>query len=165
MRGKSRVRRITIGAMKPSISEHPAAHDGAVSDGITGSPLLHISNAMVRLYKDAFGRGPTKARAMFAGHDTLLVVLEDSMTPAERNLAGMGEHERLRTSRQFLQYALEDEFRKVVEHALGRRTLAFVSGFDTHRDVAVEVFTLQPRGMDGDGALPSPEQTLEVANG
>jgi hypothetical protein len=27
------------------------------------SPMLEISNAMVRLYKEAFGRGPTEARA------------------------------------------------------------------------------------------------------
>jgi uncharacterized protein YbcI len=99
---------------------------------------------MVRLYKEAFGRGPTKARAQFAGPDTLVVLLEDTMTIAERNLAGMGQNERLREIRQFLQYALEDEFRRVVEEALGRRTLAFISGFDTTRDVAVEVFTLQP---------------------
>ena len=26
------------------------------------SPMLEISNAVVRLYKEAFGRGPTKAR-------------------------------------------------------------------------------------------------------
>ena len=31
------------------------------------SPMLEISNAMVGLYKEAFGRGPTKARAQFAG--------------------------------------------------------------------------------------------------
>jgi uncharacterized protein YbcI len=123
-----------------------AEHDGARVYGGTGSPLLHISNAMVRLYKEAFGRGPTRARAQFAGADTLIVLLEDSMTIAERNLAGMGQHERLRDSRQFLQYALEDEFRRVVEEALRRRTLAFISGFDPARDIAVQVFTLQPQG-------------------
>lgn len=100
---------------------------------------------MVRLYKEAFGRGPTKARAQFAGPDTLIVLLEDSMTTAERNLAGMGQHERLRDARMFLQYALEDEFRRVVEDALNRRTLAFISGFDPGRDIAVEVFTLEPQ--------------------
>ena len=42
--------------------------------------MLQISNAMVRLYKEAYGRGPTKARALFAGPDTLVVLLEDSMT-------------------------------------------------------------------------------------
>lgn len=131
--------------MAQATSAPRAERNGASGDGATGSPLLHISNAMVRLYKEAFGRGPTKARAHFAGADTLIVLLQDSMTIAERNLAGMGQHERLRDSRQFLQYALEDEFRRVVEDALGRRTLAFISGFDPTRDIAVEVFTLQPQ--------------------
>src|SRR5581483_12137848 len=107
------------------------------------SPMLEISNAMVRLYKDAFGRGPTKARAQFAGPDTLLVILQDSMTVAERHLAAIGEHDRLRESRLFVQYALEAEFRAIVERELQRRTLAFVSGVDTERDLSVEVFTLE----------------------
>src|SRR5205807_6126858 len=100
--------------------------------------------AMVRLYKDAFGRGPTKARAHFAGPDMLVVVLEQSMTTAERNLAALGEHERLRDARMFFQYAMESEFRAIVERILGRRTVAFVSGMDTHEDVSVELFTLEP---------------------
>lgn len=106
--------------------------------------MLEIANAMVRLYKDAFGRGPTKARAQLAGHDILIVTLEDSLTVAERNLARLGEHERLREARMFIQYALEHEFRSIVEGILGRRTLAFISGIDTNRDVAVEMFTLEP---------------------
>jgi hypothetical protein len=68
--------------------------DGAgpeIVDGRTRSPLLQISNAMVRLYKEAFGRGPTKARSQFVGTDTLVVVLEDSMTVAEHNQGAMNE--------------------------------------------------------------------------
>ncbi|MBV9603611.1 MAG: DUF2294 family protein [Solirubrobacterales bacterium] len=106
--------------------------------------MLEVANAMVRLYKEAFGRGPTKARAQFAGPDTLVVMLESSLTVAERNLVAMGEHQRLREARLFFQYALEDQFRAIVEEALGRRTIAFISGMDTARDVAVEVFTLEP---------------------
>ncbi len=112
------------------------------------SPMLEISNAMVRLYKEAFGRGPTKARAHFAGPDTLVVVLENSLTVAERNLVALGEHQRLREARLFFQYALEDQFRAIVEEALGRRTVAFVSGLDTARDVAMEVFTLESTSAD-----------------
>jgi uncharacterized protein YbcI len=112
------------------------------------SPMLEISNAMVRIYKEAFGRGPTKARAQFAGPDTLVVVLENSLTVAERNLVAMGEHQRLREARLFFQYALEDQFRAIIEEALGRRTVAFVSGLDTARDVAMEVFTLEPAPVE-----------------
>jgi len=131
-----------------TIHEDPVGDVGGEHTGTAvadRSPMLEISNAMVRLYKEAFGRGPTKARAQFAGHDTLVVILENSLTVAERNLVAMGEHQRLREARLFFQYALEDQFRAIVEEALGRRTLAFVSGIDTTRDVAMEVFTL-----DGD---------------
>jgi uncharacterized protein YbcI len=118
------------------------------------SPLLEISNAMVALYKEAFGRGPTKARAQFAGHDTLLVTLESSLTVAERNLVAMGEHRRLREARLFLSDALEDQCRAIVEQALGRKTLAYVSGIDTTRDVTIKLFTLEPAGEGaGSGAL------------
>lgn len=108
------------------------------------SPLLEISNAMVSLYKKAFGRGPTKARAQFAGHDTLLVSLESSLTVAERHLAAIGEHRRIREARLVLSDALEDQFRAIVEQALGRKTLAVVIGLDSARDMTVQVFTLAP---------------------
>ena len=113
------------------------------------SPLLEISTAMVGLYKEAFGRGPTKARARFAGYDTLLVTLESTLTVAERNLVAMGEHRRLRQTRMFLSDSLEDQFRAIVEQALGRKTLAFVNAIDPVRDVTINFFTLEP---EGDGA-------------
>jgi uncharacterized protein YbcI len=126
-----------------AIHESP---DSAPPTATEQSPLLEISNAMVRLFKEAFGRGPTKARAQFAGPDTLLVTLESSLTVAERNLVAMGEHQRLREARLFLSHALEDQFRAIVERALGRKTLAYVSGLDTVRDVTIKVFTLEPAG-------------------
>ena len=120
------------------------SRDSSATAATDRSPMLEISNAIVGLYKEAFGRGPTKARAQLAGHDTLVVILESSLTVAERNLVAMGEHQRLREARLYFQYALEDQFRAIVEQALGRRTVAFVSGIDTTRDVAIEVFTLEP---------------------
>jgi len=117
----------------------------------TEARCLRYRTRLVRLYKQAFGPGPTKARAQFAGPETLVVILECSLTVAERNRVAMGEHQRLREARLFFQYALEDQFRAIVGQALGRRTLAFVSGIDTQRDVAMEVFTLEP---GGEGAPP-----------
>jgi uncharacterized protein YbcI len=123
------------------------------------SPLLEISNAMVRLYKDAFGRGPTKVRAHFAGPDTLVVLLEDTMTVAERNLVAMGEDERIREIRSLFGRALERELRDAVERILERRSVAYVSGFDTQHDLAVEVFTFEPIDSPpvahADGARPT----------
>ena len=48
------------------------------------SVFAEISREMVRLYKEQFGRGPTKARTNFAGPDIVIVTLEDTFTPAER---------------------------------------------------------------------------------
>jgi uncharacterized protein YbcI len=139
--------------MSPPSSSAPhlatIAVDGDADTNIASeksrSPLLQISNAMVRLYKEAFGRGPTKARAQFAGPDILVVILEDSMTVVERNLAALDQHERLRESRLFFQHALESEFRAIIEQILGRRTVAFISGIDPRHDVSVELFTLVPQ--------------------
>jgi uncharacterized protein YbcI len=107
---------------------------------------------MVGAYKDALGRGPSKSHVHFAGADTLVVVLQDTMNVEERNLASLGQEEPLRECRLVLMRALEDRFRSIVERALGRRTLAVLSGFDTLRDVAVEVFTLAPQSTDGQTA-------------
>ena len=114
-----------------------------------GSLVLSIANEMVRLFKEQFGRGPTKARASWAGPDVITVVLEDTLTPAERNLAAMGEHERLREVRMFFQYATVSEFCEPVERLTGRKVRAFISGIDTSVDgLAVETFVLHPRGSD-----------------
>jgi uncharacterized protein YbcI len=121
-----------------------ASADGAQPRSGSNTPLLDVSNAIVRLYKSAFGRGPTHARARFAGTDTLVVLLQDTMTVSERRLAALGEHERLRAHRLLLHKVVEDEIRAVVEEVLERPTLSLISGLDTHRDVAAEVLVLAP---------------------
>jgi uncharacterized protein YbcI len=107
------------------------------------STLAEISREMVRLYKEQFGRGPTKARSNFAGPDTLICTLENTFTPAERRLAEMGEDQRLRDTRLYFQHATEAQFCEVVERALDRKVRAFISGIDTGHDVSAEVFYLQ----------------------
>ena len=109
-----------------------------------GAVNLAVSNAMVQLYKELFGRGPTKARTHFAGPDLLVTTLEDTFTQAERLLVELGEFERLRDSRTFLQYAAEGRFRETVEALTGRRVVGFVSGLDAARDIAAELFYLEP---------------------
>lgn len=101
-----------------------------------------ISREMVRLYKEQFGRGPTKARTEFAGADTIVSTLEDSFTPAERRLAEMGQMDRLRDIRTYFQHATEDEFCEAVERLVGRKVRGFTSGLDVSRDISTEVFYL-----------------------
>jgi uncharacterized protein YbcI len=126
--------------------ETPAVVTPPAEDERERSVLLELSNEMVRIYKTQFGRGPTKARTHWLGPDAIVSTLEDTFTPAERNLAAMGEHQRLRDIRLFFQHASEVEFREAVERVTGRKVRAFISGMDTNEDVAAELFYLEPRG-------------------
>ncbi len=118
-------------------------------DGAPQNTLSLISNEMVRLYKEQFGRGPTKTRTNWAGPDTLVVTLEQTFTPAERRLRELGEHARLRELRMLFQYADTKLFCEPIERLTGRTVRAFVSGIDTDSDLASELFVLHPPGFDG----------------
>lgn len=107
--------------------------------------LAQVTEEMVRIYKEQLGRGPTTARTDFAGPDAVLCTLENTFTPAERNLAQLNELQRLRDTRLFFQYAAIADFIEAVERLTGRRVRAFVSGTDTAKDVASEVFYLEPQ--------------------
>jgi uncharacterized protein YbcI len=109
-----------------------------------GLELQELTNAMVRLYKELFGRGPTKARTDYAGPDALVATIQNSLTSAERNLVGLGEDQRVREIRMFFQHASEHEFEETVEQITGRKVWAFVSGIDIAHDVSSEVFYLEP---------------------
>ena len=122
-------------------------HEGSATDDRPGTMLGEISKEMVRLYKEQFGRGPTKVRTAWAGPDVIVTTLEDTLTPAERTLLRLGEHERLRDMRMFFQYASVKEFCEPVERLTGRTVKAFISGIDTGSDgLAVELFVLHPDG-------------------
>jgi hypothetical protein len=59
-------------------------------DGVREQGMLStISNEMVRIYNEQFGRGPTKTRTRWAGPDVLVVTLEQTFTPAQRSLRKM----------------------------------------------------------------------------
>jgi uncharacterized protein YbcI len=120
--------------------------DGDPRVGLLGT----LSDEMVRLYKDQFGRGPTRSRSNWAGPDTVVVTLEDTLTPAERNLVALGEHQRLRDTRMFFQYARVREFCEPVERLTGRKVRSFLSGIDTEVEgLSIELFVLHPEGYDG----------------
>jgi uncharacterized protein YbcI len=119
------------------------------------SALAEVSRAMVRLHKEQFGRGPTHARTDFAGSDTLVCTLEHAMLPAERAMVEMGEDQRVRESRTFLQAATATLFIETLEGIIGREVRAFSSAIDPKADVVYEVFTLQPLdGAQSDGRGP-----------
>jgi len=130
--------------MEDELAERREAQDGQQS------VLASISREMVRLYKEQFGRGPTKVRTDWAGPDVLVSTLESTFTPAERNLVDLGQHERVRDMRMFFQYATVRGFCEPVERLTGRKVRSFLSAIDTQADgLAMETFILYPDGKDG----------------
>jgi uncharacterized protein YbcI len=115
--------------------------------------MADVSSAMVKLHKEQFGRGPTHARTDFAGRDTLVCTLENALLPGERAMVEVGEVQKVRESRTFLQAATAALFTGAVEEILDRRVRAFASAIDPEAGVVYEVFTFhsEPDGR-GDGA-------------
>ena len=127
-------------ASLPATSSNDTADHGILSA---------ISNEMVRIYKEQFGRGPTKTRTQWSGPDVLVVTLEKTLTPAEHSLCRLGEHGRLRDLRLLFQYAELERFCEPIERLTGRKVRGFISGIDTVADIASEMFVLHPAGYDG----------------
>lgn len=123
-----------------------------------------ISAAMIRLYKDLFGRGPTRARTYWAGPDTVVVFLEDTLTATERNLVRMGEQGRLRDTRMFFQYASIEDFCRPIEAITGRKVRSFLSGIDPDTEgTCVEAFVLHPPEYDGPSRADGPAADAGVS--
>src|SRR3954468_22571201 len=79
------------------------------------STLRDISRAMVRLYKEQFGRGPENVSTHYSNPDTIISILGNSLTPVERTMRDIGEEQRLRDIRMMFQHATEPKFREAVE--------------------------------------------------
>jgi uncharacterized protein YbcI len=111
---------------------------------VVGWLLQDVSNAMVALHKEQFGRGPTKAQSHMAGPDALMCVLDDALLPAERAMVDMGEHQRVRESRMFFQVATAEQFIAAVERITGRTVRAFASATDPQQGTVMENFVFEP---------------------
>ena len=112
--------------------------------------LQEVSNAMVRLHKEQFGRGPTSARSHYLGTDVLVCVLRDVLLPAELKMVELGQSARVRDARVAFQAATETEFVEAVEQIVRRKVVAFASGVDPIANVVFENFSFEPQEPDGD---------------
>src|SRR5436189_3694907 len=115
-----------------------------------GGMRATISNEIVRLQAEYYGKGPTKAKTYIVD-DLVVVVLEESFTRAERTLAERGEREAIQHIRRRFQQAMADSFTSVVEQATGRKVRVFLSETDIEQDVSVETFLLAEDRTDMTG--------------
>jgi uncharacterized protein YbcI len=126
--------------MGPLITEDPMS-----SQTHRGELLTGISNALVRLHKEYYGKGPTKTKT-FIVDDTVVCLLRGGFTPVERTLIASGREDAVRQIRHTFQEAMRTRFTAVVEEILGRRVIAYLSQVHTDPEVSIEVFLLEPSG-------------------
>src|SRR5580700_7742252 len=101
-----------------------------------------ISDRLSALHAHLHGRRPSAARTHIAGDDVVVVVLEETFTPAEQALVDRGEAEGVQEIRRRFRRVMADEFGSIVEQATGRRVRSYISDTDLAENVSVEVFLL-----------------------
>jgi uncharacterized protein YbcI len=109
-----------------------------------------ISRAMVALFKEVMGRGPTRART-YLEEGLVVTILYDTMTTAERTLKDEDKEDTVRSLRRVFQGTLRDDAIEIVEQVTGRKVLAFLSDHAVDPDYAIEAFVLAPGLGDDSG--------------
>ena len=102
-----------------------------------------VSRAMVALFKESTGRGPTRART-YVENGLVITVLHDTMTKAERTLMEEDQEDTVRDLRRIFQGTFRDKAIAIVERLTGRKVLAFLSDHAVEPDYAIEAFVLEP---------------------
>jgi uncharacterized protein YbcI len=110
-----------------------------------GVELAEVTTAMVSLHRRFYGKGPTRAKT-YSVDDTVICILEGGFTTVERTLIEERDVETVLQVRRSFQRAMEEHFTEVVEKALGRTVIAYMSQIHADPDLAVELFVLEPSG-------------------
>jgi uncharacterized protein YbcI len=123
---------------------------------IDGAMRSAISQAIVRIHAEHYGKGATQAKT-YVWDNLVVTVLRDVLTVAERTLVEVDHADTVRDVRTTFQLSLEPTFRAAVERLTGRRVHSFMSQVDPANGLGVEVFVLEPLdGADDDKPGPSP---------
>lgn len=106
-----------------------------------GEMRAALSNALVALMKELYGKGPMAAKS-FINDEYIFTVLEGGLTRNEETLLADGKADIVRDYRLAFQQAVRDEFTGAVERITGCRVLDYHSQivFDPPR--SFELFVL-----------------------
>ncbi len=124
--------------------------------------LAKISEVLVSLHHEYYGKGPTEAKT-FLVDDTVLCLLRGGFTVVEKTLIESGREQAVYDIRRTFQAAMEDRFTAVIEEALGRKVIAYMSQIHNDPDISAELFVLEPGEGPAHGKhelvlMPSPTQ-------
>jgi uncharacterized protein YbcI len=108
-----------------------------------GATRAAISQAIVRIHAEHYGKGATQAKT-YVWDNVVVVVLRDVLTAAERTLVSVDRSDTVRQVRSVFQLSLEPTFRSTLERLTGRRVESFMSQVDPEKGLGVEIFVLEP---------------------
>ena len=113
-----------------------------------GELLATISNEIVGIHRECYGRGPTKAKT-YMFDDYVFTVLEDFLTTVERTLVEGGQEDLVREVRLKFQESMADRFKQAVADAVGREVVTYHSQVTFHPPLGFEIFVLKPEAQTG----------------
>ena len=102
---------------------------------------LEISNAMVGLKKQYYGKGPTKAKT-YINDNYVFCVLEGGLTKNEITLLQAGEERLVRQFRLRFQEVVSEMTTRAVEEITGRKVLGYHSQIVFNPEWGFEIFVL-----------------------
>jgi uncharacterized protein YbcI len=114
-----------------------------------GDVLTAISDGLVALLKEFYGRGPTRAKSYYED-DLVVCVLRGGFSRVEETLLEGGRGEAVIQQRMEFQDLMRERFEAVIERATGRKVIGFMSGNQQHPDMMCEVFILAPTDLVDD---------------
>jgi uncharacterized protein YbcI len=118
-----------------------------------GDVLTAISDGMVGLLKEFYGRGPTRTKTYYED-DLVVCLLRGGFSRVEQTLLDGGRGASVIRQRMEFQELMRARFEDVIEAATGRRVIGFMSGNQQGPDIMCEVFILAPTDLLDDHELP-----------
>ena len=117
-----------------------------------GKLLAAISNGIVAILREHYGRGPMKAKT-YALDDIIVVVMRGSgFTPLEQTIMDSGDPDRVVAMRHDFQNMMSKRFTETIEELTGRNVVAFLSQAHVEPDLTMEIFFIDGP-LHGFGAL------------
>jgi uncharacterized protein YbcI len=123
----------------PDLAGTPRAH---------GDVLTDISDGLVALLKEFYGRGPTQAKSYYQD-DLVVCVLRGGFSRVEQTLLEGGRGAIVIQQRVEFQDLMRKRFEAVITQATGRHVIGFMSGNQQDPDIMCEVFILAPGDLAG----------------
>jgi uncharacterized protein YbcI len=114
-----------------------------------GHVLTQISDGIVALFKEFYGRGPTQAKTYYED-DVVVCLFRGGYSRVEQTLRDGGRGEAVIAQRMEFQELMRHRFEDVIRAATGREVIGFMSGNQQEPDMICEVFVLDGTDLVGD---------------